>query len=53
MYVEYVNELEKRSAFNTDISSGKYRSFIRRNETIKTLIQEVLNGDKESQNKEF
>lgn len=49
----YVDELDKRSTFNTDISSGKYRSFIRRNETIKMLIQEVLDSDKESQNKEL
>lgn len=38
----YVEELDKRSSFYNDIGSGKYRSFIRRNETIRRLIQEVL-----------
>ena len=42
----YVEELDKRSSFYNDIGSGKYRSFVRRNETIKKLIQEVLTGDK-------
>lgn len=38
----YVDELDKRSTFNADISSGKYRSFVRRNNTVRELIQEVL-----------
>lgn len=38
----YVDELDKKSSFYSDIGSGKYRSFIRRNETIKRLVQEVL-----------
>ena len=42
---KYVDELDKKSSFYSDIGSGKYRSFIRRNETIKRLVQEVLNGD--------
>lgn len=42
---KYVAELEKRSTFNNDISSGKYRSFVRRNETIKQMIEEVLAVD--------
>lgn len=41
----YVEELDKRSTFNADIGSGKYRSFVRRKNTIKEMIEEVLNGD--------
>ncbi len=42
----YIDELDKRSSFYNDIGSGKYRSFVRRNETIKKLIQEALNCDR-------
>jgi hypothetical protein len=42
----YVDELDKHSSFYSDIGSGKYRSFVRRNETIKNMIQEVLDDDK-------
>lgn len=38
----YVEELDKRSTFNADIGSGKYRSFVRRNNAIKEMIEEVL-----------
>ncbi len=38
----YMEELDKRSTFNADIGSGKYRSFVRRNSTIKEMIEEVL-----------
>ncbi len=38
----YIEELDKRSTFNADIGSGKYRSFVRRNSTIKEMIEEVL-----------
>lgn len=46
----YIDELDKRSSFYSDIGSGKYRSFVRRNETIKRMIQEVLYGSEETQN---
>lgn len=39
----YIEELDKKSSFYNDIGSGKYRSFIRRNETIQKIIAEVLN----------
>ena len=39
----YIEELDKKSSFYRDIGSGKYRSFIRRNETIQKIILEVLN----------
>ena len=42
----YIDELDKHSSFYSDIGSGKYRSFVRRNETIKKIVQEVLNCDK-------
>lgn len=42
----YIDELDKHSSFYNDIGSGKYRSFVRRNETIKKLIQEALDSDK-------
>lgn len=38
----YIEELDKKSSFYSDIGSGKYRSFIRRNETIQKMIEEVL-----------
>lgn len=38
----YIDELDKRSTFNADISSGKYRSFVRRNNTVKEIVEEVL-----------
>lgn len=38
----YIEELDKRSTFNADIGSGKYRSFVRRNNMIKEMIEEVL-----------
>ena len=38
----FMEELDKRSTFNTDIGSGKYRSFVRRNNTIKEMLEEVL-----------
>ena len=41
----YIEELDKKSSFYNDIGSGKYRSLIRRNETIKKMIQEVLDAD--------
>lgn len=41
----YIEELDKRSTFNADIGSGKYRSFVRRNNTIKEMIEEVLQRD--------
>ena len=43
----YIDELDKHSSFYSDIGSGKYRSFVRRNETIKKIVQEVLDCDKE------
>lgn len=42
----YIEELDKRSTFNADISSGKYRSFVRRNRTIEEMIEEILKDDK-------
>lgn len=42
----YIEELDKRSTFNADIGSGKYRSFVRRNHIIEEMIQEVLQSDK-------
>jgi hypothetical protein len=42
----YIDELDKHSSFYSDIGSGKYRSFVRRNETIKNMIQEVLGNDR-------
>lgn len=42
---KYIEELDKRSTFNADIGSGKYRSFVRRSNTIKEMIEEVLQGD--------
>lgn len=41
----FVDELEKRSTFNADISSGKYRSFVRRNTAINEMVMEVLKND--------
>lgn len=41
----YIEELDKKNSFYNDIGSGKYRSFIRRNDTIKKMIQEVLDED--------
>ncbi len=38
----YIEELDKKSSFYSDIGSGKYRSFVRRNETIQKIIREVL-----------
>lgn len=38
----FMEELDKRSTFNMDIGSGKYRSFVRRNNTIKEMLEEVL-----------
>lgn len=40
---KYIDELDKKSSFYNDIGSGKYRSFIRRNETIQKIVKEVLN----------
>ena len=40
-------ELNKKSSFYSDIGSGKYRSFIRRNETIQRIILEVLNENRQ------
>lgn len=42
----YINELATNTTFYQDIGSGKYRSLIRRVETIKELIREALNNDK-------
>ena len=42
----YIEELDKKSSFYRDIGSGKYRSFIRRNETIQKIILEVLNENR-------
>lgn len=42
----YIEELDKKSSFYSDIGSGKYRSFIRRNETIQKIIEEVLNENR-------
>ena len=42
---KYIDELDKKSSFYSDIGSGKYRSFIRRNEAIQRMIKEVLNED--------
>lgn len=42
----YIEELDKKSSFYSDIGSGKYRSFIRRNETIQKIIGEALSEDK-------
>lgn len=38
----YIQELDKKSSFYSDIGSGKYRSFIRRNEAIQRMVKEVL-----------
>lgn len=38
----YIDELDKKSSFYSDIGSGKYRSLIRRNETIQKIVKEVL-----------
>lgn len=43
----YIEELNKKSSFYSDIGSGKYRSFIRRNETIQRIILEVLNENRQ------
>lgn len=43
----YIEELDKKSSFYSDIGSGKYRSFIRRNETIQRIILEVLNENRQ------
>ncbi|HJA72491.1 MAG TPA: DUF262 domain-containing protein [Candidatus Lachnoclostridium stercoravium] len=43
----YIDELDKKSSFYSDIGSGKYRSFVRRNETIQRIIREVLNENTE------
>lgn len=40
---KYIDELDKKSSFYSDIGSGKYRSFVRRNETIQRIIKEILN----------
>ncbi len=42
----YIEELDKKSSFYSDIGSGKYRSFVRRNETIQKIIGEVLSEGK-------
>lgn len=42
---KYIEELDKKSSFYNDIGSGKYRSFVRRNETIQRMIEETLNED--------
>lgn len=39
---KYIQELDKKSSFYSDIGSGKYRSFIRRNEAIQRMVREVL-----------
>lgn len=39
---KYIQELDKKSSFYSDIGSGKYRSFIRRNEAIQRMVKEVL-----------
>lgn len=44
----YIEELDKKSSFYSDIGSGKYRSFIRRNETIQKIIAEALNENKQT-----
>lgn len=41
----YIEELDKKSSFYSDIGSGKYRSLVRRNETIQKMIREVLDED--------
>lgn len=46
----YVDELDKHSSFYNDLGSGKYRSFVRRNEAIKKMIQEALKNDKKGRN---
>ena len=43
----YIEELDKKSSFYSDIGSGKYRSFIRRNETIQKMIEEVLSENRQ------
>ena len=43
----YIEELDKKSSFYSDLGSGKYRSFIRRNETIQKIISEVLNENRQ------
>ena len=43
----YIEELDKKSSFYSDIGSGKYRSFIRRNETIQRIILEVLDENRQ------
>lgn len=40
---KYIDELDKKSSFYNDIGSGKFRSFVRRNETIQKIIEEVIN----------
>ncbi len=42
---KYIDELDRKSSFYNDIGSGKYRSFIRRNDTIIKIIEEVLNDN--------
>lgn len=39
---KYIQELDKKSSFYSDIGSGKYHSFIRRNEAIQRMVKEVL-----------
>lgn len=46
----YIDELDKRSSFYSDIGSGKYRSFVRRNETIKRMVREVLEDAETDEN---
>ena len=46
----YIVELDKKALLYSDIGSGKYRSFVRRNDTIKRIIQEVLDDDKKNEN---
>lgn len=42
---KYIDELDRKSSFYNDIGSGKYRSFIRRNDTIQRIIEEVLHDN--------
>lgn len=49
----YIEELDKKSSFYSDIGSGKYRSFVRRNETIQKIIKEVLDENKKPSSEEL
>ena len=46
----YIDELDKKATFYSDIGSGKYRSFVRRNETIRSMIREALEDSGETDN---